>query len=604
MGMDMKRKLRESACLVAFTFLLASCASPSSQSTSDVSAPQTGEPKVSAPNQYSGYSTKRFDGYERSSFYIPVRDGTRLAVDLFRPTLDGELVDDKLPVVWMHTPYNRRSYRGQPAAEAYPGYALELVPYGYNVAVVDFRGVYASFGKNIGYNRGEWVEAAKWDAYDITEWFADQSYSNGNIGMWGCSATGGSQMQALTTTPPSLKAVIPMSAELDAYAFAMSGGVPRGQAISTPGSTASQDMIRRRDIMAVAVDGPEAETLLEQAKAEHEQNIESVGQVDFRDSLSPSTGFEWWAVSSPHTYLDDLKSANTGVMVVANWDEAGTCHGSFLTFNNLNPENVKLLAGPSTHCAWSDVEEKTGFNLVTEELRFYDHWLKGVDNNVMSEPAVTYYTYNAPDDAAWRQSEVWPLADEVRTPFYLTPENRLQETAATGQTEAVDFAMTEPPLAQTVTLGPSEGGALFETEPLEQAIEVTGHPVANLWISSDQPDADVTVYIHDVAPDGSKQSYQMLGRLRASRRAIAEAPFDNLGLPWHSHTIEDAAPIPEGQAVELAIELFPMSYIFQKGHKIQVQVAASSPDAETQNGRVSLLTGGEKASWIDLPIIP
>ena len=105
----------------------------------------------------------------------------------------------------MHSPYNRRSFRGEPAVEAYPGYAIELVPHGYNVAIVDFRGVFASFGRNIGYNRGEWVEAARWDAYDITEWFADQSYSNGNIGMWGCSATGGSQMQALTTRPPSLR---------------------------------------------------------------------------------------------------------------------------------------------------------------------------------------------------------------------------------------------------------------------------------------------------------------------------------------------------------------------------------------------------------------
>ena len=143
---------------------------------SHVTAPD--ENFVSAPGQYSGYSEPVYDGYERSSFYVPVRDGTRLAVDLFRPTRDGKLADEPLPVIWMHSPYNRRSFRGAPAAEAYPGYAIELVPHGYNVAIVDFRGVFASFGRNIGYNRGEWFEAARWDAYDITEWFADQPYSS------------------------------------------------------------------------------------------------------------------------------------------------------------------------------------------------------------------------------------------------------------------------------------------------------------------------------------------------------------------------------------------------------------------------------------------
>ncbi|HBJ92074.1 MAG TPA: hypothetical protein DDZ43_04285, partial [Hyphomonadaceae bacterium] len=77
---------------------------------SHVTAPD--ENLISAPGQYSGYSEPYYDGYERSSFYVPVRDGTRLAVDLFQPTQDGELADEPLPVVWMHSPYNRRSFRG------------------------------------------------------------------------------------------------------------------------------------------------------------------------------------------------------------------------------------------------------------------------------------------------------------------------------------------------------------------------------------------------------------------------------------------------------------------------------------------------------------
>lgn len=570
--------------------------------TSSASNPSITE-KRSAPNVYDGYSEAIYDGYERSSFYVPVRDGTRLAVDLFRPTLNGELADEELPVIWMHTPYNRRSYRGAPAAEAYPGYALELLPYGYNVALVDFRGVYASFGTNIAYNRGEWVDAAKWDAYDITEWFAAQPWSNGNIGMWGCSATGGSQMQALTTNPPSLKAVVPMSAELDVWPFAMSGGIPRDVAVTTPGTTASQSMIARRDSMAVPVDGPEAEALLEQAKAEHKNNIESVGLVYFRDSISEATGLEWWNVSSAHTYLDELKAGKTGVLSVANWDEAGTRHGPFLTYNNLPKDNTKLLVGPSTHCAWSAVEEQTGFDLVTEELRFYDYWLKGIENGVMDEPGVTYFTYNAPEDEAWRQSEVWPLENEVRTPYYLTPAQTLS-TDEPSNDGAVQTELTDSPRAQTITVLETEDGLMFETAPLESPTEVTGHPVIHLWVEGNVPDADVTAFLHDLAPDGTATTYQMVGRLRASHRALADPPYDNLGLPWHPHTEASEAKLPANEPAELVFDMFPMSYIFPEGHKIRLQLVVGKVPGKDDSGSVSVLTGGDTASWIELPIIP
>src|SRR6185312_8325848 len=100
-----------------------------------------------APGDRAGDPRAPYDGVERTSLYVPVRDGTRLAIDIFRPTRAGVLASQRLPVVWMHTPYNRRTTaQGAPTAEKYPGFALQLVKYGYNVAVVDFRGLYASFG--------------------------------------------------------------------------------------------------------------------------------------------------------------------------------------------------------------------------------------------------------------------------------------------------------------------------------------------------------------------------------------------------------------------------------------------------------------------------
>ncbi len=370
---------------------------------------------VSAPSQYSGYATASYDGYERSSIYVPMRDGTKIAVDIFRPTRKGVVATEKLPVVWMNTPYNRRTYNGAPTVERYPGYAIQLAKYGYIIAIADFRGVYASFGKNLGYNRGEWREPGRMDAYDLTEWFAKQGYSNGKIGMWGCSATGGSQMQAATTRPPSLKAIMPMSAEFDAYAAFVVGGIPTAGRIGPPDATG--DAIAARDKTAVAVDGPDGAALLAQAVASHVGNTDSPGSAPFRDSTAES-GDKWWALTNPASHLAELKSSAFGVYSAANWEEAGTRHGPFLTFNNLPKADTKLVVGPSTHCNWSAVKDQTGFDITTEELRFFDYWLKGVKNGVMEEPAVTYYTYNAPKESQWRRSETWPLANEVRTNFY------------------------------------------------------------------------------------------------------------------------------------------------------------------------------------------
>ena len=184
------------------------------------------------------------------SQYVQVSDGTKLAMDLYRPKdkATGKVIDTRLPVLWMHTPYNRRYSNDKVlTGEGYPGTAAKLVKYGYVVAIVDFRGLYASYGHNVAFNRGEWLTAARRDAYDITEWLAKQPWSNGNIGMWGCSATGGSQLQAATTAPPHLKAIFPMSCEFDAYSFRVPGGMApaKNAGASVPTQSAIRSKISR-----------------------------------------------------------------------------------------------------------------------------------------------------------------------------------------------------------------------------------------------------------------------------------------------------------------------------------------------------------------------
>ena len=563
---------------------------------------------VSKPGEYSGYGDKIYKGYELSSQYVAVRDGTKLAMDLYRPkSSDGKVVEDKLPVLWMHTPYNRRTFASSSGAglsgETYPGAAARLIEYGYVVAIVDFRGVYASYGKNEGYNRGEWVDAARMDAYDISEWLAMQPWSNGNIGMWGCSATGGSQMQALTVAPPHLKAVFPMSCEFDAYPF----GVPGGMSASS-GDTKAPPMTSSaalRDAAAQTVDADSDGTQLRAAVAEHASNVDNAGDVPFRDSVATNIKETWWAKSSPHTYLDAIKQSGIAVYVAANWDEAATKYGAFFTLNNLsNPR--KLIVGPSTHCAWFSVEKELGFDITVEERRFFDHWLKGIDNGVMDEPMVYYYTYNEAKGQEWRSAAQWPLPEEKRTPYYLGAKSLATSmpTDASAKDEAqVEYAVA---MGTTSTTAPSSPkGISYASAPLEQDVRITGHPLAELWVASSAPDGDFIATLQDVGPDGAITSYNMHGRLRASLRKEAEAPYNNLGLPYHPFNMSDVMPLTPNEPTLLRFDMLPISFIFKAGHRIQVTLsfADSVTPRLTPAPTVSIYRDATHASSITLPII-
>ena len=486
--------------------------------------------RVSKPGVYTGYGDVIYsDEYEITSQYVRASDGTKLAMDLYRPKdkETGKVIDSPLPVIWMHTPYNRRqSGNNALTVETYPGTAARLIKYGYVVATVDFRGLYSSYGHNEAYNRGEWMTAARKDAYDITEWLAKQPWSNGNIGMWGCSATGGSQMQAATTAPPHLKAVFPMSCEYDVYPFRVPGGMAPAKGTTTRAMSSRES----RDAVAAPVDADTDGSMLKKAIAEHEGTVENPGYTPYRDSfaeaITDASSQPWWLKSSPYTYLDKINSSGIAMYMAANWDEGPTKHGAFFTFNNVtNP--AKLIVGPEGHCGWLAVEKNIGFDITIEERRFFDHWLKGIDNGVMGEDSVYYYTYNAPAGLEWRSSSQWPLPEEKRIKYYLG-EGSLGKNKPTI-VDQKDETTVSYDIAPRGIL--PIGGLIYETTPLVKDIQVTGHPTINLWVSSTATDGDFLATILDVGPDGTAKSYNVQGRLRASLRKLNDPPYNNLGLP-------------------------------------------------------------------------
>lgn len=146
----------------------------------------------------------------------------------------------------------------------------------------------------------------------------------------------------------------------------------------------------------------------------------------------------------------------------------------------------------------------------------------------------------------------------------------------------------------------------YSTSPLEADTEVTGHPVVHLWLMTDTPDLDTFIYLEEVDRSG-KSTYITEGTLRASHRKLSQAPFNNLGLPFHSHYKSDLMPIQAGEPIELVFSLLPTSHRFHKGNSIRITVAfADADNFETPvidpAPKLRLLRHVNHQSFIQLPV--
>ncbi|MDH5468814.1 MAG: CocE/NonD family hydrolase, partial [Candidatus Aminicenantes bacterium] len=178
--------------------------------------------KISRFGEYKGYSEEVYDSSVRSSLYLTMRDGIKIAIDIIRPAKGGKVAEEPLPVLWTHTRYRRAVIReGKVRSSADSPQMQALIKRGYVLAVADVRGSGASFGSW----QGIWTKEESQDAYEITEWLAVQPWCNGNIGMMGGSYLGITQLMAAGTNPPHLKAIFPVVALFDVYPVGFHGGV-------------------------------------------------------------------------------------------------------------------------------------------------------------------------------------------------------------------------------------------------------------------------------------------------------------------------------------------------------------------------------------------
>lgn len=539
---------------------------------------------VSRPGEYSGYSSVRFDGHRLSSEYVTARDGTLLALDIIRPTLGGQVVDEPLPVVWMHMTYNRRQFEDGPTAQTYPGAGLSLVKFGYVVAIADMRGSYASHGWAVTPRRAMWQPEAFWDAWDITEWLAAQPWSDGKIGMWGCSATGHSQWQAAASAPPHLRCIMPLSAPSEYYDI---NGVAATQPMEPPEWPAPQPPAQ--DATAAGVDGDTDGALLAAARDAHRWNLEP-GVMPFRDSASPwmerllgRPGVQVHLQVNTFSHFPQIAASGIPFYQTANWGEDYRVKTGVVAKLNSLPNPSKTAFVPGKHCVFSNdfqCEPSNSFDISVEGLRWFDYWLKGIPNGIMDEPPVLYYVYNCRDERrAWRQAESWPLPDTRPLELFFGPTG--EEAHLSGANRGT--LVTKPNGGSdryTVDYGVTpanreQRGISYTGLALTADTEVIGHPLLHLWIASTASDGDFLAFLYDVAPDGTSTPIPCTddGQIRASLRGLSNPPYDNGGLPYHRCFAEDAEPLVPGEPVELVFDLAPLAWTFRSGHRVRLVIS-------------------------------
>ena len=159
-------------------------------------------------------------------------------------------------------------------------------------------------------------------------------------------------------------------------------------------------------------------------------------------------------------------------------------------------------------------------------------------------------------------------------------------------------------VSYTGGFGSAAGGLVYETAPLGADVQITGHPVVNLWVSSTATDGDFIATIYDVAPDGRATTYNIQGQLRASLRTLKDPPYNNLGLPWHSSTEADVSPLVPGQPGELEFPILPTSIIVKAGHRIRLAITFSGRGTpRIDPPEVTIYRDPAHQSFLTLPII-
>lgn len=536
------------------------------------------------PTQYD--RAPDYDGFiEERDIRVRMRDGVHLSVDVYRPD-----TTKKLPALLAFAIYNK-DLQGPDIADALtPQPSWSALWTGWleagDTRFLTSRGYVHVIGAPRAIGKSEGGGSREFDSYDLIEWIAKQPWCDGQVGMIGISGFGAEQFNVAKQQPPSLKAIFPFDPRgaygtlgsfreeyhggvLHLFRYLLSINLVAHQNKGQPGALPPE----REALWREAMDNPDFKiyphiyNILTQ-KGQHLPAIfdllihpydreETVAQAeaDFAKVKIPAyTGAGWYG----QHYKTHLNGAQ-------NW------------FRNIDVPKKITFGGPS-HL------ERPFHSFHREILRWYDHWLKGIDTGIMDEPPVKYWVMG---ENAWRSGMDWPLPETQWTKLYLSSWGRLRPEPflpSSNDGRLAPDAFVQMPITQT-----NEVQRLrYMSEPLPQDTLIAGPIVLNLFAAIDQDDTNWIIVLNDVGPDVSVRTARdnernvprdlpereiTRGWLKASLREL-DPKRSKPWKPWHKLTRVAKKPVVPGEITEYAIELMAAANLFKAGHRICIDITS------------------------------
>lgn len=513
----------------------------------------------------------------------PMRDGVELALDVYRGTGDKPrpaLValspyGKELQALALTMPPQRRpSPMWDGCIEA--GDIARIVKEGYAHVIGDLRGSGDSDGEHIGnYNAGG-VSLGQ-DGYDFIEWVAEQPWCDGNVGMVGISYFGSMQVLAAAERPPHLKAIFVSGGHYDFYETTYHGGVmwfmPRAAREGRGGDSGWAFTDRTRSRMLEQHSPRELKKLVAERLNDpdvaawpnlvHTLNYPRHHEAWFDIVMNELDG-EWYEERNPITLAPQI---DIPVYLQIDQGRGWTMDGTIELFNTLKGPK-KLDIGP-----YPPMQSRPFIEEHDKMFRWYDYWIKGIDNGIMDEPAVSVFVEGSRKQVT---GSSWPPKEVAYRPLYLRPRRKLSpEPEPMGTVHAAPDGFYQAPLTVTDKVEILD----WSTEAFEEDTELIGTGAAHIFAEIDQPDTNFILRMWDAAPNGRRQLVTT-GYLKASHRELDEGRSTE-GNPYHPHT--RAVPVEPGTVQEYVVRLYPFAATFRPGHRLVVELSNDEPLADEHN---------------------
>ncbi|UCC41278.1 MAG: CocE/NonD family hydrolase [Candidatus Aminicenantes bacterium] len=523
------------------------------------------------------------DIYAQKTVEIPMRDGIKLATDLYFPKSE----DGSFPVILMRTPYNKVILKA---------YGVHFSRQGFVFAIQDVRGRFES--------QGDWEPFIneREDGYDSIEWLAAQDWSTGKIGMYGGSYSAFVQFAAAILKPPHLVTLIPNISSATPFdnmpyegGVLVMGGNIRWVDIVENSKTLADMQKKAKEIFT-----KDWNSLLNFLPViDLDKKILGKENSYWRRWVKHNTDDSYWKKVK---YLKKLQELDIPVFLQSGWFDPGN-RGTKLAYANLRQSKnkyIKMIMGPWTHTDQSsrylygqDLGEAADIGLVGMYIKWFDYWLKGKDNGIINEPLVQVFNFG-PND--WLKADTYPLPDTPFVKYYISSEKGANTSRGDGRLQTQKSSSTRQ--YDTYTYDPGDPSPCFidhlkkrklesyknlvnsredilvyETAPFEQPLTIAGPISAVLYASSSAKDTDWCVTLYVVTEDGGISPMGMTwGVLRARYRNSMSTPEF----------------MEKDKVYEFTIDLSHTGNTFSKGERIRMEISSASFPEYSRN----LNTGG------------